>query len=169
MRKKSIKDRAYFRVVGSYVQYDENGNMKQEGVIENLVVTTGDRWIADLLQKTPTKVLFNNSYMILGTGWAGASKGDTWVTTGYTGNGKAMDTAYPTTALAVLTFVTTFAAAEGTQTGINEAAIASANSDGSGANPGSAYILSHGAISPSVNKAAGDSLVVNWTVTFLGS
>ena len=169
MRKKSIKDRAYFRVVGKYEQYDETGKLKQEGVIENLVTTTGDRWIADLLADTPTKVLFTNSYMILGTGWTGASKPDTWVTTGYAGNGKAMDASYPTALLAVLTFVTTFAAGEATATGINEAAIASADSDGSGGNPGAAYILAHGQISPVVNKSSGDSLVVSWTVTFLGS
>jgi hypothetical protein len=169
MRKKSIKDRAYFRIVGKYEQYDETGKLKQEGVIENLVTTSGDQWITDLLADTPTKVLFTNAFMILGTGWAGAAKGDVWVTTGYAGNGKAMDATYPTALLAVLTFRTTFSPGEGTANGINEAAIASANSDGGGGAPALSYILAHGNITPTVNLAIGDTLICSWTVTFLGS
>jgi len=169
MSKKSIKSKAKYRVVGSYIQYDSSGNEKQSGDICNLVTTSGDQWIADLLADTPTKVLFTNAYMILGTGWAGSAKSDTWVTTGYAGNGKVMDAAYPTALLAVLTFRTTFSAGEGTSNGIDEAVIASANSDGSGGNPGAAYILAHGQITPEVNKSAGDTLVLTWTVTYLGA
>ena len=163
---------------GVYMLFDKDGQIKQSGKVDNLVVNDGDDYFVDQLANTP--VITAMDCMVLGTGWTAAAKGDTWVTTGFAGNGHdtigegGLDTGFPKIKPGsgnenILQFQSTFNAGYATQNGIDEAIISNANPDGSGGDPGGSTILAHGELSPTVNKGASDSLVIVWEITFLGA
>lgn len=155
----------------SYKLFDEEGRIKQEGEDPNLVVTEGDVYICDKLAVTPafTPII---SHTVLGIGWVGAAKTDTWVTTFFAGNSKAMNTGFPQVVSAtgsVLRYRSAFAAGEATQDGINEAVLSTAVANADGSKPAGHKILAHGQLAPVVNKGAADTLEVTWEVQFLGA
>ena len=127
---------------------DEFGNVKFHDTFENMIVTTGRNFIASRMGGTSSAVM---SHMAIGTGTTAEALGQTALVT--QAHIKALTSATVTTNS--IAYVATFAAGEGTGA-ITEAGIFNAASAGT--------MLNRVVFSP-VNKAAGDSLTINWTVT----
>ena len=127
---------------------DEFGNLKHEDTVDNLVVTAGLGFIASRMAGTSSAVM---SHMAIGTGTVAAAAGNT--TLGTEVNRQALGSTTPSAATVV--YVATFAPGQGTGA-ITEAGILNSSSGGT--------MLCRTVFSV-VNKAAGDTLTINWTVT----
>lgn len=124
------------------------GNIKQEVVIPNLVVTTGKNFIASRMAGTSSNVM---SHMAIGTGTTAAAVGDTTLGTEA---GRVSLTSSTVTDNSVA-YVATFPAGTGTGA-ITEAGILNASSSGT--------LLCRTVFSV-INKGAADTLGITWTVT----
>jgi hypothetical protein len=125
-----------------------NGNVTQETIIPNLVVTAGKNLIASRLKDTTDAAL---SHMAIGTGSTAAAAGDTTLGTEA---GRVALTSTTVTANAVA-YVATFGAGTGTGA-ITEAGLFNASSSGD--------MLCRTVFSV-INKGAADTLGITWTVT----
>lgn len=134
---------------------DELGNIKEERHIPNLVVTVGKAWIAGRLKDTagghtiPTQM----SHMAIGSGTANPADADTALGTEL--GRTALTTSGGTVSSATVTYAATFAAGTGTGA-VTEAGIFNASSAGT--------MICRTKFDV-VNKAASDSLSINWSVT----
>jgi chloramphenicol 3-O-phosphotransferase len=124
------------------------GNVKQEVVVPNLVVTAGKGYIASRMKDTTATAM---SHMAIGTGSTAAAVGDTTLGTEA---GRVSLTSTTVTANAVA-YVATFPAGTGTGA-ITEAGIFNASSSGT--------LLCRTVFSV-INKGAADTLGITWTVT----
>lgn len=124
------------------------GNITQETVIPNLVVTAGKNLIASRLKDTTDGAM---SHMAIGTGTTAAAAGDTTLGTEA---GRVALTSTTVTNNAVA-YVATFGAGTGTGA-ITEAGLFNANSSGT--------MLCRTVFSV-INKGAADTLGITWTVT----
>jgi len=129
--------------------FDEKGIRKEDRKVSNLVVTAGKQFIADQLSTTPGSAKM--SHMAVGTGTSAAAAGDTALGTEIDRNAVTSST----DSGAVLTVVGDWAAGDGTGA-ITEAGIFNASSSGT--------MLARTVFS-AINKAAGDTLKITWTVT----
>jgi hypothetical protein len=125
-----------------------NGNVTQETVIPNLVVTSGKDYIAERMKDATTTAM---SHMAIGTGSTAAAAGDTTLGTEA---GRVSLTSTTVTANAVA-YVATFGAGTGTGA-ITEAGLFNASSSGD--------MLCRTVFSV-INKGAADTLGITWTVT----
>jgi len=125
-----------------------NGNVTQETVIPNLVVTSGKDYIAERMKDATTTAM---SHMAIGTGTTSAAAGDTALETEA---GRVTLTSTTVTANAVA-YVATFGAGTGTGA-ITEAGLFNASSSGD--------MLCRTVFSV-INKGAADTLGITWTVT----
>jgi hypothetical protein len=125
-----------------------NGNVTQETVIPNLVVTSGKDYIAERMKDATTTAM---SHMAIGTGSTAAAAGDTTLGTEA---GRVTLTSTTVTANAVA-YVATFGAGTGTGA-ITEAGLFNASSSGD--------MLCRTVFSV-INKGAADTLGITWTVT----
>tara|TARA_B000000557_G_scaffold261656_1_gene261020 strand:- start:335 stop:775 length:441 start_codon:yes stop_codon:yes gene_type:complete len=124
------------------------GNITQETVIPNLVVTAGKNLIASRLKDTTDAAM---SHMAIGTGTTAAAAGDTTLGTEA---GRVALTSTTVTNNAVA-YVATFGAGTGTGA-ITEAGLFNASSSGT--------MLCRTVFSV-INKGAADTLGITWTVT----
>jgi len=137
----------------NYVLKDENGNIKEEGSMPNLITTAGKAFIADQLSTTPGSTKM--THMAIGTGTQAAAITDTTLAVA---NGAELDRNAVTSSTdsgAVLTVVGDWAAGDGTGA-VTEAGIFNASSNGT--------LLCHSVFS-AINKAAGDTLSLSWAIT----
>lgn len=125
-----------------------NGNVTQETVIPNLVVTSGKDYIAERMKDATTTAM---SHMAIGTGSTAAAAGNTALGTEA---GRVALTSTTVTANAVA-YVATFGAGTGTGA-ITEAGLFNASSGGD--------MLCRTVFSV-INKGAADTLGITWTVT----
>jgi hypothetical protein len=126
------------------------GNIKQEVVVPNLVVTAGKGYIASRMKDTTATAM---SHMEVGTGTTAAAVGDTALEAAVSGSRVSL-TSTTVTAKAVA-YVATFPAGTGTGA-ITEAGIFNASSSGT--------MLCRTVFSV-INKGAADTLGITWTVT----
>jgi chloramphenicol 3-O-phosphotransferase len=126
------------------------GNIKQEVVVPNLVVTAGKGYIASRMKDTTATAM---SHMEIGTGTTAAAVGDTALEAAVSGSRVSL-TSTTVTANAVA-YVATFPAGTGTGA-ITEAGIFNASSSGT--------MLCRTVFSV-INKGAADTLGITWTVT----
>ena len=124
------------------------GNVKHEVVVPNLVVTAGKNLIASRLKDTTDAAM---SHMAIGTGSTAAAAGDTTLGTEA---GRVALTSTTVTANAVA-YVATFGAGTGSGA-ITEAGLFNASSSGD--------MLCRTVFS-CINKGAGDTIGITWTVT----
>tara|TARA_B100000035_G_scaffold313459_1_gene327191 strand:+ start:786 stop:1226 length:441 start_codon:yes stop_codon:yes gene_type:complete len=124
------------------------GNITQETVVPNLVVTAGKDFIAERMKDATTSAM---SHMAIGTGSTAAAAGDTALGTEA---GRVALTSTTVTANAVA-YVATFGAGTGTGA-ITEAGLFNASSSGD--------MLCRTVFSV-INKGAADTLGITWTVT----
>lgn len=138
------------KVTGSVnvVVRGDDGAIKQEFTVPNLVVDTGLDYIASRMEGTTDAVM---SHMAVGTGTTSAASGDTALET------EAARVALTSTTVTdnAVAYVATFAAGTGTGA-LTEAAILNASSGGT--------MLCRTVFSV-INKGASDSMTVTWTVT----
>lgn len=127
--------------------FDENGSLKAERDIDNLLVTTGLAWMAARFVGTPTAM----SHMAVGSGVVAPALANTTLGTEL---GRAVLTAQ-TSATNVSTFSSTFAAGVGTGA-VTEAGIFNAAAAGTMLNRATFAVM---------NKGALDVMQINWTVT----
>lgn len=138
-------------VANVHVQlFDQFGKLKDEHFGHNLVVTAGLNHIADQLSSTPGEAAM--SHMAIGSGVTAADAGDTALGTQIDRNALTSRT----DSGAVVTYVGTWAAADGTGA-ITEYGIFNAASAGT--------MLAR-YVDAVINKGALDTLVVTWVLTF---
>jgi len=128
---------------------DEHGEVKQDIVVKNLVTTVGRGVIADRMKAAPAIAAM--THMAVGTNSTAAAAGDTTLGT------ELARVALTSTGVAgaVITYIATFGPGSGTGA-LVEAGIFNAGAAGS--------LLARTVFSV-INKAAGDSLTITWTVT----
>ena len=143
----------YMELTGSvHVRlFDENGNLKQEHIDHNLIVTVGKTYIAAWLAAASQAGEFM-SWIGLGTGTSGPAAGDTDLGTPLATRVQGVLTSSTNTWQNQATFN------PGVDTGaVTEAGLFSATSSGT--------MFAHQVFAV-YNKAAGDTMIVTWTVTF---
>lgn len=131
---------------------DKDGNVKDERKIENLIVDTGLNFICDRMKDDETAM----THMALGSGSTAAAAGDTSLES-QLGSREALDSSTVTNNQIV--YVASFEAGDATGA-VTEAGIFNAASGGT--------MLCRTVFSV-VNKAADDTLTVNWTITLTAS
>lgn len=124
------------------------GNVKQEVVVPNLVVTVGKNFIASRMKDATATAM---THMAIGSGTVAAAVGDTTLGTEL---GRVALTSTTVTANAVA-YVATFPAGTGTGA-VTEAGLFNASSAGT--------LLCRTVFSV-INKGAADTLGITWTVT----
>lgn len=128
--------------------FGHDGNLKSATKVPNLVVSAGKTYIASRMVGTSSTVM---SHMAIGTGVGTPGAGDTTLGTEA---GRVALTAF-TASTNTVTATATFPAGTGTGA-ITEAGIFNATPSGT--------MLCRTTF-PVVNKAAGDSIAITWTVT----
>jgi len=129
---------------------DENGELKMEQRVHNLVVDAGENHIADQLSSSPGGAAMG--WMAIGTGSTAAAFGDTAL--GAETDRNALTSR--TDSVNVVTYVGTWSAGDGTNAALREAGIFNAASTGT--------MLAR-AVYSNIDKQAGDTLTITWTVT----
>lgn len=132
-----------------------DGKVKQEHEDHNLIVTVGKNFLATYLTPSGHGSNFFD-YIALGTGTTSPASGDTALQTELSGGGYSRVVGTVTSSTNTWTNTATFSPGNGTAA-ITEAGLFSASTSGTmfARQTFAAY-----------NKAAGDTLVVAWTVTF---
>lgn len=129
-------------------RWDASGALVEQRKVENLLVQTGLNYIASRMKDATATVM---SHMALGAGTAAAANGQTSLVTEL----GRVALASVTVSANVVTHTATFSPATATGA-VTEAAILNAASAGT--------MLNRVAF-PVVNKQAGDTVAVTWTVT----
>lgn len=136
----------------SIVVKGEDGQIKDQREVKNLVVNTGLAYIISRMVGTAKNVM---SHMAVGSNNTAAAAGDTALGS-QLGSRKALDsTTIAGSNNEQVVYVTTFAAGEGTGA-ITEAGIFNASTSGD--------MLCRTVFSV-VNKGASDSMIITWTIT----
>ena len=132
----------------SIVVTGQDGSIKQELVVPNLVVTVGKDYIASRMVGTAATVM---SHMAIGAGVTAPVVGNTVMESSLARVALTSFTASTNVVTAVASFIA------GTGTGaVTEAGIFNAGSGGT--------MLCHTTF-PVVNKEAGDSIAITWAIT----
>jgi hypothetical protein len=129
---------------------DESGSVKQDVEFKNLVVSAGLNYIVSRMKDATATAM---SHMELGTGTTAAAAGNTGLEAAIAGSRTALTSS--TVSSNSITYVATFGAGVGTGA-VTEAGLFNAASAGT---------MLCRTVFPVVNKQAGDSMVVTWTVT----
>lgn len=129
---------------------DEDGRLKDYQHVKNLVVDAGENHIADQLSSSPGGSAM--SHMAIGTGSTAAAFGDTALGTETDRNALTSRT----DSVNVVTYVGTWSAGDGTNSALREAGIF---------NAGAAGTMLARAVYSNIDKQAGDTLTITWTVT----
>lgn len=127
---------------------DEHGQIKEQRVHKNLVVTAGKAWIAARMKATDAPA--EMTHMAVGTSATAAADADTAL-----GTESARVAMSSAVAGAVVTYTASFPAGTGTAA-LTEAGIFNASSEGT---------MLCRTVFPVVNKGASDSVAITWTVT----
>jgi hypothetical protein len=127
-----------------------DGSIVEDKTVKNLVVDTGLNFIVKRMKDTTADVM---SHMSLGTGTTAAAAADTTLQTELAGSRVSL-TSTSVTANQI-TYIASFAAGVGTGA-VTEAGIFNNTSGGT---------MLCRTVFPVVNKQAGDSMTVTWTVT----
>jgi hypothetical protein len=155
-----------------YRLFDEDGNLKLDEETHNLVTQVGDQFYGE--RAVGLGSLGNVTGMRLGTGVVAVAKTDPGASIGtyVTSSNRALDGGFPASSLNVnsrrIAFQASWAAGVATATGISEAVLTIetplTNVAGTAANT-----IARALLSPVVNKAAGDTLVITWYHDLLGA
>jgi hypothetical protein len=127
-----------------------DGQVKEDHLLKNLVVDTGLNFIVNRMKDAAATVM---SHMTLGTGTTAAAAGNTTLETEIAGARVALTST--TVAANQITYIASFAAGVGTGA-VTESGIFNNISGGT---------MLCRTVFPVVNKQAGDSMTVTWTVT----
>ncbi len=134
----------------SFVLRDKTGKIIETKEINNLVVTTGLNYIASRMKDATATAM---THMAVGTGSTAAALGDTTLGTEVGASRTALTST--TVSTNTIQYACTFGAGVGTGA-LTEAGVFNASSAGT--------MLCRTVFS-AINKAAGDSLTITWTIT----
>lgn len=129
---------------------DQSGSVTRDVEFKNLVVSAGLNYIVSRMKDATATAM---SHMELGTGTTAAAAGNTALEAAIAGSRTALTSS--TVSSNSITYVATFGAGVGTGA-VTEAGLFNASSAGT---------MLCRTVFPVVNKQAGDSMVVTWTVT----
>ena len=129
---------------------DEYGNVKDERLVKNLVVTVGREFIAARMVGTTPAVM---SHMAIGTGTTAAAAANTTLGTEVQRNTLQSSTRTNST----ISYVAVF--------GANQPASAAAITEAGIFNASSAGTMLCRTVFPAVNKGTSDTLTINWSVS----
>tara|TARA_R110001592_G_scaffold321314_1_gene599793 strand:+ start:2058 stop:2540 length:483 start_codon:yes stop_codon:yes gene_type:complete len=132
---------------------DKQGNIKEERIEKNLIVTAGLTFICSRMTAASAGVM---SHMALGSGTTAAAAGQTDLVS-ILGSREALDSSTASTNTVI--YVSSFEAGEGTGA-VTEAGIFNASSSGT---------MLCRTVFPVVNKASDDTMSVTWTITLTAS
>ena len=132
---------------------DKNGNIKEERIEKNLIVTVGLTFICSRMTAASAGVM---SHMALGSGTTSVAAGQTNLISTL-GSREALDSTTPSTNTVV--YVSSFEAGDATGA-VTEAGIFNASSSGT---------MLCRTVFPVVNKQADDTMSVTWTITLTAS
>lgn len=135
--------------------FGPDGQLKQEHSDHNLVVTVGKTYLAAWLAAASQAGEFM-TWVGLGTGTTGPASGDTALETEFSGGGYSRSDGTLSSASNVWTNTATFGPGNGTGA-VTEAGLFSASTSGT---------MFARQVFAAYNKAAGDTMVVVWSVTF---
>ena len=127
-----------------------DGQVKEDHLLKNLVVSTGLNFIVNRMKDATATAM---SHMTLGTGTTAAAAGNTTLEAEISGARVALTST--TVSANQITYIASFAAGVGTGA-VTESGIFNASSGGT---------MLCRTVFPVVNKQAGDSMTVTWTVT----
>lgn len=144
-----LKGSVHVQLIGA------DGKVKQEHEDHNLIVTVGKSYLATWLTAATQSTYFM-SYIALGTGTTSPAAGDTALQTELSGGGYSRVQGTLTPSSNVWQNQATFGPGNGTAA-ITEAGLFSASTSGT---------MFARQVFSAYNKAAGDTLIVTWTVTF---
>ena len=133
---------------------DKDGNVKNEQKVKNLIVDTGLNFICDRMKDNTTEAVM--SHMALGSGATAPTANDTTIES-QLGSREALDST--TVSNNTITYVASFEAGDATGA-VTECALFNAATGGT--------MLCRVTFSV-VNKAADDTLTVNWQLTLTAS
>lgn len=131
---------------------DENGQVKQEEYVKNLVVNTGKNYIAQRIANNTTAVM---NYMSVGTSSASPGVANTALGAEIAASRVTIGAANTSVSSNTTTYVATFPPATGTGA-IVEAGIF---------NDSSAGLMLARTTFPVINKGALDTLVISWSIS----
>lgn len=131
---------------------DENGNVKQEEYVKNLVVSTGKNYIAQRIANNTTAVM---NYMSVGTSSNSPAVANTTLGAEIAASRVTIGAANTTVSSNTTTYVATFPPATGTGA-IVEAGIF---------NDPSAGLMLARTTFPVINKGSLDTLVISWSIS----
>jgi len=153
-----IQGAVFHRLIGP------DGTLKQEGMIHNLVTSVGDRWLSHYVANS---VVGNPSSMWaeLGVNTTAPLKADTGLGTLLAASSKVVENSYP------VRVDSHSGAGEWTLWRYSWAAgVATCGSIGEvGLRTQTGSFVAHAQVAPNVNKAAGDTLQIDWGWKFLGA
>ncbi len=150
---------------GSWLLINPDGALKTTGMFTNIITQVGDQYLGERatgIATPPAQV----TGMKLGTGTTAVAKtgAGAALVTYLTNSHQAIDGTYPQSALSGtirrITWRTTWAAGKATGNSISEAVII--NDTLADATSTAANTIARALLSPTVNKAAGDSLELTW-------
>jgi len=151
---------------------DENGKLKLHLVVPNLITQVGDQFYGD--RAAAIGAISAVTGMRLGTGTTAVAKtgAGAAIVTYVTASNKAIDGTWPQSSLngssRRIQWKTTWIAGEATANDIAEVVITNENPLTNVAGT-AANTISRALITPTVNKAAGDTLAVTWNHDLLGA
>ena len=150
--------------------YGPDGEIKAQCVTKNLVTAVGDQYYAGraaLASSLPAQV----TGMKLGTGSTAVAKtgAGAALTTYLAGSNKAIDAGFPTATGGVVTWKRTYAPGEATTaSAITEVALVT-DAIATDSTSTAANTIARALISGIASKAAGDTLIVQWTHPLVGA
>ena len=132
---------------------DKNGNIKEERIEKNLIVTVGLTFICSRMTAASAGVM---SHMALGSGTTAVAAGQTDLVS-ILGSREVLDSTTPSTNTVI--YVSSFEAGDATGA-VTEAGVFNASSSGT---------MLCRTVFPVVNKQADDTMSVTWTITLTAS
>jgi hypothetical protein len=155
-----------FRIVGAvrHQLFGPDGRLKQEGIRHNLVNSVGDMWIAQYMASSIVGDT-RSMWAELGVNTTAPVKAGTGLGTLISASSLAVSASYP---VRVNSFSGT---GEWTQWRFSwSAGVATNGSIGEvGMRTQAGSFVAHALVAPNVNKAAGDTLQIDWAWKFLGA
>jgi len=134
--------------------FGPDGRLKDERIVENLVVDAGKSHIADQMASTHDEA--EMGYMAIGTGTTSPTSSDTTLESELDRNALTSRTQLTGSDANKVKYVAEWGAGDGTGA-ITEAGIFNASSGGT--------MLCRATFS-TINKGSNDTLTINWTVTY---
>lgn len=167
----------YIVGTGSFILWDENGEIKQQGEFKNLVTAFGNEYYTRRAANISAPAIITGMQLGTGTTAPASTGAGAAIVTLVANSLVAIDGGFPTfhtgdagqaANSGRVKYKVTWAAGTATANSIAEVVLTNQSTGTQTAAPAGSTI-SRALLSPTVNKAAGDTLAVTWNHDLLGS